>query len=71
VLPPAFTDSEQEVIATTYQQIIKEVDANLSKFILGDRPLSDWDQYVAEIQKLGLQKVLDIYKAGWEREGKG
>ncbi|WP_127585526.1 extracellular solute-binding protein [Paenibacillus koleovorans] len=70
VLPPAFTDAEQEVIATTYQQILKEVDANLSKFILGDRPLTDWDAYVAEIQKLGLQKVLDIYKAGWERESK-
>jgi putative aldouronate transport system substrate-binding protein len=70
VLPPSFTDAEQEVMATTYNQILKAVDANLSKFILGDRPLSEWDQYVAEIQKLGLQKVLDIYKTGWERQSK-
>ncbi|MBO9608017.1 MAG: extracellular solute-binding protein, partial [Paenibacillaceae bacterium] len=70
VLPPAFTGGEQEIISTTYQQILKDVDANLAKFIMGDRPLSEWNQYVAEIQKLGLQKVLDVYKAAWDRQSK-
>ncbi|MBO9609871.1 MAG: extracellular solute-binding protein [Paenibacillaceae bacterium] len=70
VVPPSFTQTEVEVLSTTFAQIKKTKDMNIAKFILGDRPLAEWDAYVGEINKLGLQKVIDIYKAGWDRQKK-
>lgn len=65
---PSFTGAEEEVMSTRYTQIQKLKDTNVAKFILGERPLSEWDAYVAEIEKLGLKQVLDIYKTGWDRQ---
>jgi len=67
---PAFTDSEQEVVSTTEAAVIKSRDENISKFILGERPLSEWDQYVAEQKKLGLDKLLQMYKTAYDRSEK-
>ncbi|MFC5448547.1 extracellular solute-binding protein [Paenibacillus aestuarii] len=64
---PAFTEDEMEVIKTTGQEIAKYRDENIAKFILGNRSLDEWNQYVDGLKKLGLDKVLAIYKAAYER----
>jgi len=38
-----------------------------TKFIVGDAPFSQWDSYVAQLKKMGLDKYLSIYNAAYER----
>ncbi|GIP40103.1 sugar ABC transporter substrate-binding protein [Paenibacillus sp. J31TS4] len=63
----AYTDAENEQLSTLNDSISKYKEEQVAKFILGQRPLSEWDAYVAEFKKLGVQKVLDINKTAYER----
>ncbi|BFT74460.1 extracellular solute-binding protein [Paenibacillus sp. P36] len=63
----AFTDKELEVISTVGQSVNKYRDEQISKFILGQKKMTEWNDYVAEMNKLGVQKVLDVYKAAYDR----
>lgn len=40
--------------------ITKYVTENATRFILGDRPLSEWDAYVAEFERMGLDRYISI-----------
>lgn len=66
----AFNDQEREVLQTTGDSVNKYMQQEISKFLLGTRPLSDWDKYVKEVQDLGLSKLVDIYKKAYERQQK-
>ncbi|OUS69216.1 hypothetical protein B1748_31870 [Paenibacillus sp. MY03] len=67
-LPPNFTLEEEELLAQYLPNLQKHLDENISRFIIGSRPLSEWDQYVQEMQKLNLQEVVDIYERAWNRQ---
>ncbi|MCC3376758.1 extracellular solute-binding protein [Cohnella sp. REN36] len=64
---PAFNQQEQEIISTKGDALIKNRDENISKFILGSRSLGEWDKYVQEQKKLGVDELLDVYKKAYER----
>jgi putative aldouronate transport system substrate-binding protein len=64
----SFNEQEQEIISTTGLAVDKHREENITKFILGDRPLSEWDKYVEEANKLGLPKVMETYKKAFERK---
>jgi putative aldouronate transport system substrate-binding protein len=64
---PAFTQQELEVISTTGQTLQKTRDQNLAKFITGERDLAEWSKYVDEMKKIGVDKIVGIYKAGYDR----
>lgn len=64
---PSFTNEEQDVLSTVGAAVDKHREENIAKFIMGSRPLTEWDQYVAEAEKLGLDKVKAIYKTAFER----
>ncbi|MBD2844309.1 hypothetical protein IDH44_03835 [Paenibacillus sp. IB182496] len=68
IFNPSFNSEEQNILSVTLNEINTIVDSNLARFILGDRPLSEWDTYVKEIQNTGLQQVLDIYETAWDRQ---
>ena len=36
---------------------------NLSKFLLGQRPMEEWEDFVSELNDLGVERVLEIYDA--------
>ena len=57
-------------MSTVGQAIDKHRNETVAKFILGERSLAEWDKYVDEVKKLGLQQVLDIHKAAFERAEK-
>lgn len=40
------------------------------KFIVGDAPLSQWDDYVATLNKMGLDRYKQIYQAALDRYSK-
>lgn len=64
---PAFTEAQNEVISITGQAINKHRDESFAKFVTGTRSLSEWDKYVEEMKKLGVETLLNTYKTAYER----
>ena len=42
-------------------------DEMFMKFILGAEPIENFDKYVAQVKKLGIDKVVAIYQAAYDR----
>ncbi|WP_246218212.1 hypothetical protein [Litoribacterium kuwaitense] len=66
---PAFTytaEESQELTALA-DDIEKYVTEMRDKFIVGDISLSEWDQYVEQIKKMGLDRYMEIYETAYER----
>jgi putative aldouronate transport system substrate-binding protein len=68
VPPPApFTDEEREQ-ATLWETPLKDyVFQNTLKFILGQRPLSEWDAYVTELKARNMDQYMDLVDKAYER----
>jgi putative aldouronate transport system substrate-binding protein len=67
-LPPVTpTVEESSQIAKTVTDIRTYADEMQIKFIMGTEPLSKFDEYVAQINKLGLDRTLAIWQAALER----
>ncbi|NQX62449.1 extracellular solute-binding protein [Paenibacillus qinlingensis] len=64
---PALTSDEKSAIMTTEEQINKYYETSIAKFILGETPLTQWDTFTSEMNKLGLQKMLDAYQKAFDR----
>ncbi|MBE1875575.1 extracellular solute-binding protein [Myceligenerans pegani] len=66
--PPAPLDEVELEQASLLATPLKDtVDTNTLKFIIGDRPLSEWDAYVAELEAQNLQGYLDLINGAYER----
>ncbi|WP_010276332.1 extracellular solute-binding protein [Paenibacillus senegalensis] len=63
----AFTEEENEELNITGESLKKYMEENVGKFILGQKSFDEWDSYVAEMEKLGVQKYVDIYKHAHDR----
>jgi putative aldouronate transport system substrate-binding protein len=57
-----FTKEERESISLKQEAIGKYVSENISKFIIGQRPMSEWDAYVKGVNDLGLSDVLKVFE---------
>lgn len=64
---PAFTKEENDVIRTVGQAVKKFYEENTAKFIYGDKGLDQWDAYVADINKLGVDRLVATYSKAYER----
>lgn len=61
-LPPAITyDEMEQEQATLYQTNLQDiVYQNTAQFIVGERPLSEWDDYVAELEAASMTEYVDL-----------
>lgn len=64
---PAFTKDEAEVLATVGAAVSKRRDEDIARFILGTKNIDEWDSYVNVIKELGVDQIVDIYKAANDR----
>ncbi|WP_254075563.1 extracellular solute-binding protein [Paenibacillus tritici] len=64
---PAFTEQENEVISLTGEAINKHRDESFAKFVTGSRNLAEWDKYVEEMNNLGVDKLVGVYKEAYDR----
>lgn len=62
-----FNDSEAETQAQLGTTIKTYVDEQFSKFLLGQRPMSEWDAYVQEVKKLGVDELIKMYENTYKR----
>ncbi|MDQ0374200.1 ABC transporter substrate-binding protein [Cellulomonas humilata] len=66
--PPAPLDEAELEQASLLATPLKDtVDTNTLRFILGERPLSEWDTYVGELESQNLQGYLDLINGARER----
>lgn len=69
VMPPLFVDldevSDYNELRSNINSFVKEY---IARFTTGDVSLdNDWDAYVAELDKIGLDKYLDIVQRAYDR----
>lgn len=64
---PALNEEENEVIVLTGEALKKHRDENAGKFIFGTRNFAEWDAYISEENKLGVDKILEVYKNAYDR----
>ncbi len=64
ILPSAlsFSNDDTKTINATMTEIKTFVEEYILKFVTGDEPMANWDAYVEQINKMGIQNVLDIYQ---------
>ena len=46
------------------------VDENVTKFIIGQRPMSQYDKFVEELKSMGIEKGIAVYQAALDRYNK-
>lgn len=56
------TPDESEEIATIMNEIKNYVDEMYVKFLLGQESLDNYDKYIENINKMGIDKALEIYE---------
>jgi putative aldouronate transport system substrate-binding protein len=66
---PSFTytvEENQRLVALS-SDIEKYVSEMQAKFITGETPFSEWDNYVKAIEDMGLEDYMEIYQSAYER----
>ncbi|MCT1901404.1 extracellular solute-binding protein [Oceanobacillus sojae] len=62
-----FTDEENRILQSTGEDINKYVEEMRDKFITGDEDLDEWDNYVQTIEQMGMEELLEVYQAAYDR----
>ncbi len=66
IVPP-LTAEEKSSVLLLEEQLLKYYESAVSKFIMGETPMSEFDNFLAELNNLGAQQVLDTYQIGLDR----
>lgn len=62
-----FTSEESKRLSILKADIEKYVTEMRDKFITGDEPLSKWEHYVQEIERMGLEEYMEIQQKAYDR----
>lgn len=62
-----YTEEENEFLISKGSDISKYVEEMRDKFISGSVPLSEWDNYVKEIEGMGLEEYMEIQQDAFDR----
>ena len=63
----SYTPEEREVINAKYTEISTFKDEMFDKFIYGNESLDKFDDFVAKINKMGLNDVIKVQQAAYDR----
>lgn len=62
-----YTVEESDELATLQENVSAYVKESLAAFVTGNRPLSDWDSYLKEMENMGLNRWLEIAQTAYDR----
>ena len=62
-----FTDEEQKKLVALESDLNKYIDQMEARFINGDASIDMWDEYLSTITKMGVDEVVKIYQAAYDR----
>jgi putative aldouronate transport system substrate-binding protein len=61
-------NADESAIYSSYVgDIATYVSENVSQFVTGAKSFDDWDAYVAQIEQLGVQQLIDVKTAAYQR----
>ena len=63
----AFNGEEQQTYREYFDALKNFNDEQLSKFLLGQRPMSEWDAFQKELKDMNVDGILDIYRSAYDR----
>jgi putative aldouronate transport system substrate-binding protein len=63
----SFTDEERAVLTPLRAELDTYRGEWLDKFIMGVEPMSRWDSFASQIQRMNLQTTIDIYQKALDR----
>ena len=63
----SFTQEEQEVISKNQQALMDKSSEYMINFIMGREPLTNFDKYIDELKKRGLDEVEAVYNTAYQR----
>lgn len=62
----AYNESDQATVDQLTTAIETYVEEQVSKFIVGQKPISEWDAYVKQVKTLGVDKLLEVYDRSYK-----
>jgi putative aldouronate transport system substrate-binding protein len=63
-----FTTDESDEITEIQSNLLTYVQENIAAFLTGAKDIdADWDAYVAELDKIGLAKYLEVVQGVYDR----
>ncbi len=67
--PPvlAFNEEERSVIETVGANIETHATEQISKFLLGERSMDEWDAFISEVENLGLDQLKKVHESSYAR----
>lgn len=65
--PFAYTPEENTTFVSLENDIVGYVNQMVPQFITGKTPFTEWDNFVAQCKKMGLEEYLKIATVGYER----
>jgi putative aldouronate transport system substrate-binding protein len=65
----ALTDDDHRQIRSIMADVDTYVDEMVNNFIMGRRPISEFDSFVAEVENMGIHEVLEIYNRAFALHG--
>lgn len=61
------TSEETEEYNTIFNDIDTYMDESVSKFIVGDKPLDEFDAFVDQMKTMGIEECVAIYQGAYDR----
>ena len=66
-LPAVYMTEEDAITATDLQTVLKKhIESETAKFVVGTRPMEEYDQFIKELEGMGIQEYLDLYVKAYE-----
>jgi len=62
-----FTEEEMERLTTWQTNVMTVFNSEIDRFIMGTRPLSEFDDFVAALVAQGAQDIQDLYNEAYQR----
>ena len=63
----SFSQSESDKLARFNTDVKTYVTENLTNFIIGKKPISEWDSYVAKVKSMGIDEMIKVYQDSYDR----
>ena len=60
-------EEEQKVYDELYTSLVSYTEESLSKFILKQTPMSEWDNFQKGLQDMGIDRLLEAYTSAYNR----
>ena len=66
-LPKVYMSEDDALTVTDLETVLKKhIASETAKFVVGTRPMSEYDQFIAELEGMGVQEYLEIYTKAYE-----